>query len=240
MEGIFGKASGVDSKLYRVGRRLPKWQMTVIATIVPVCAQAQERVTVWVQQDAVVHGRVLIGAEDVASKLFAEARVRIKWCYGHPTEDAISIEFSERTPSDYRPGSMAFALPYEGVHITVFYDRISRATLADLMPTVLGHVLAHEITHVLQRIDRHSETGVMKAHWTNADIDKMAAKRLSFTTEDIELIQRGLASRALLIPADQTIAERHSGIGCSNRPGQRAFCIGHDRPIARTFDESFR
>jgi len=219
MEAIFGKAWGVDSNLHRVVRRLPKWQMAVIATLVPICAHAQERVTVWVQQDAVVHGRVLIMAEDVASKLFAEAGVRIKWCYGRPTEDAISIEFSERTPSNYRPGSMAFALPYEGVHITVFYDRISRTTLADLTPTVLGYVLAHEITHVLQRIDRHSETGVMKAHWTNSDFDKMVAKRLSFTAEDIELIQRGLAARTLLARADRTIAEQYqSGSAVRVRP----------------------
>ena len=185
--------------------------MAAIATLLPVCAHAQESVTVRVQPDAVVHGRVLIGAEDVASKLFAAAGVRIKWGYGHPKEDAISIEFSERTPSDFRPGSVAFALPYEGIHITVFYDRINRTTAADLMPTVLGHVLAHEIAHVLQRIDRHSETGVMKAHWTNSDLDKMVAKRLSFAAEDIELIQRGLATRARLTLAAPTIAERHSG-----------------------------
>lgn len=197
MEDFFGQASGVDSKLHRVVRRLLMLQMVMIATTLPIHAQAQQGVTVWVQQDAVVHGRVLIVAEDVASKLFAEAGVRIKWRCGHPTGDAISIEFSERTPSGYRPGSMAFALPYEGVHITVFYDRISRSTVADLMPTVLGHVLAHEITHVLQRIDRHSETGVMKAHWTNADLDQMVSRRLSFTAEDIELIQGGLSSRAL-------------------------------------------
>jgi hypothetical protein len=207
MEAISGRASGANSKLHRVVRRLSKWQMAAITTLLPICAQAQERaqerVTVCLQQDPVVHGRVLLGAEDVASKLFAEAGVRIKWCYGHPSQDAISIEFSERTPSDYRPGSVAFSLPYEGVHITVFYDRISKTTLADLVPTVLGHVLAHEITHVLQRIDRHSETGVMKAHWTNGDLNKMVSKRLSFTAEDIELIQRGLAARALLTPADK-------------------------------------
>jgi len=197
MEGIFDQSSGVDSKLGRVFRRLPKWKMALVATILPMCAHAQQRVTVWVRQDAVVHGQALIGAEAVASKLFAAAGVRIKWCYGHPTGDAISIAFSELTPSDYRPGSMAFALPYEGVHITVFYDRISRATPANLAPALLGHVLAHEITHVLQRIDRHSETGVMKSHWTNRDLDQIVAKRLSFTAEDIELIHRGLAVRAV-------------------------------------------
>jgi ACT domain-containing protein len=207
MEAIVNQASGVDSKLHRVVRRLPKWQMAVIAIILPIYAQAQEKVTVYVQQDAVVHGRVLIGAEDVASQLFAEAGVRIKWCYGHTTRDTISIEFSERTPRDFRPGSMAFALPYEGVHITVFFDRISKSTVAGLVPTVLGHVLAHEITHVIQRIDRHSETGVMKAHWTNSDLDKMVSRRLFFSAEDVELIQRGLSARVLPTPADKTAEE---------------------------------
>jgi hypothetical protein len=28
---------------------------------------------------------------------------------------------------------------------------------------VLAHVLVHEITHILQGIDRHSESGVMKS-----------------------------------------------------------------------------
>jgi hypothetical protein len=214
MEANFGQASGADSKLRRAVRRLAKWQLAAIAMLLPMFAHAQERVTVCVRPDAVVHGRVLIGAEDVASKLFAEAGVRIKWCYGHPARDTISIEFSERTPSDFRPGSMAFALPYEGVHITVFFDRISKSTVAGLVPTVLGHVLAHEITHVIQRIDRHSETGVMKAYWTNSDLDKMVSRRLFFTAEDVELIQRGLSARVL--PADKTAEPYQSGSASDN------------------------
>jgi hypothetical protein len=60
---------------------------------------------------------------------------------------------------------------------------------------LLAHVLAHEITHVLERTDRHSADGVMKAHWNLLDFTKMVWRPLPFAVEDVELIHRGIASR---------------------------------------------
>jgi hypothetical protein len=57
---------------------------------------------------------------------------------------------------------------------------------------VLGHVIAHESTHILQGAIWHSETGVMKAQWTGDDFQHMDWKPLQFTDEDIVRIQRGL------------------------------------------------
>ena len=99
------------------------------------------------------------------------------------------------TPTEFVPGAFAFARVYEGVHITVFWDRVQRMTSSLVAGVVLGHVLVHEITHILQGIDRHSETGVMKARWTGEDFFQMTWKPLSFTPGDIYLIQRGLATR---------------------------------------------
>ncbi|MCX6629969.1 MAG: hypothetical protein NTW28_20320 [Candidatus Solibacter sp.] len=78
--------------------------------------------------------------------------------------------------------------------ITVLHHRV-RATAAaagveDFRLT--AHVLVHEIAHVLQRIDRHSDSGVMKAHWSQADYEVMARKPLPLAAEDIILIRRGL------------------------------------------------
>jgi hypothetical protein len=56
-------------------------------------------------------------------------------------------------------------------------------------------VLVHEITHILEGIDRHSETGVMKAHWTEAEIAQMPLKPLCFTAYDVSLIQSGITVR---------------------------------------------
>ena len=61
-----------------------------------------------------------------------------------------------------------------------------------LVPYLLAHVLVHEIGHILQGIDRHSGSGVMKARWSSADYHEMARLHFGFTQEDIELIRIGL------------------------------------------------
>ena len=141
-------------------------------------------------------------ARDLADKMFATAGVRIVWSVGSPSaekiaeEQPIVIRFASNTPASDHPGALAFAVPYEGVHIKIFYDRVRmgnpRAT-----QVVLAHVLVHEMTHILQGIDRHSESGIMKAQWTTQDYTAMAWQPLSFTSDDIDLIHSGLAARAV-------------------------------------------
>jgi len=90
----------------------------------------------------------------------------------------------------------------------VFYDRINHLVGGDLRtPALLAHVLVHEITHVLEGVDRHSETGVMKALWTEADYVQMRAKPLPFTDWDIQLIHKGLESRGARLAAANVAAE---------------------------------
>jgi hypothetical protein len=60
---------------------------------------------------------------------------------------------------------------------------------------VLGFVLAHEITHVLQGIARHSETGIMRARWTDNNFRQMGNRDLMFTAEDVQMIRHRLAPR---------------------------------------------
>jgi hypothetical protein len=171
---------------------IPK--IMAVAALFSGAVQAEQRVTVYVQDGAIVPGQTLARAEGLAVEMFAAAGVRINWRAGRPNGEAITVEMSD-VPSAYHPEALAFALPYEGVHITVFYDRIRKRIAPDLAATLLAHVLVHEITHSLQGIDRHSETGIMKAHWTTADYVQMRAKPLPFTKDDAELIQKGLASR---------------------------------------------
>lgn len=63
------------------------------------------------------------------------------------------------------------------------------------LAAVLSYVLAHEITHLLQRNDHHARSGVMKARWDDADFAAIQAASLAFTETDIELIRSGLALR---------------------------------------------
>jgi hypothetical protein len=181
-------------------------QILAIAAVFAGSIQAEQSVTVYVQDAAIVPGQTLARAEGLAGKMFAKAGVRINWRVGRPNGDAITVGMSD-VPSAYHPGALAFAQPYQGVRITVFYDRIHKGFAPDVVPVLLAHVLVHEITHIIQGTDRHSETGVMKAHWTTADYTEMRARPLSFTDWDIELIQKGLASRSLRLSAQTGTVE---------------------------------
>ena len=162
---------------------------------------ARPRVLVYVNNDA-VQPRVLQVAESIAAGMFSSARVRMEWRGyepdgGHLAAGAIAIRLAPGTPEHFMPGSLAFARPYEGVHITVFCDRIKRvAPGSESTAVVLAHVLVHEITHILEGFEQHSESGVMKATWTGTDYLEMTSKPLPFTPEDIDRIHRGLALRA--------------------------------------------
>ncbi len=142
--------------------------------------------------------QVTYSAQEMASKMFAVVGVKLSWqtngtCPSSP--DVIRVSLSLETPETQSPGAMAYALPYEGTRIVVFYDRVKDRAKYISVDRLLAHVLVHEITHILQGSSRHSETGIMKAHWDNRDLVVMDRKPFGFAGEDIRLIYRGLELR---------------------------------------------
>ena len=137
-------------------------------------------------------------AQKMASKIFSTVGVEIEWpapgsC---PTfSGVIKISFTDRAPKAASAGALAYARPHEGTHIVVLYERV-KGMQSGCTPQLLAYVLVHEITHILQAISRHSESGIMKAHWDPADYEKMRRKTLGFTAYDVDLIHLGLDARA--------------------------------------------
>ena len=137
-------------------------------------------------------------AEAFVSQMFASIGLAITWrngvrdCGAHE----IRVDLRHDTPPSLKPGVLAYARPYEGTDIEVFYGRISGNWESCRVAVILAHVLAHEITHILEGINRHSRYGIMKAHWDAPDYFQMRFKPLEFAPEDIHLIYIGLASRS--------------------------------------------
>lgn len=169
----------------------------VASTLSQGAAQPPERhVTVCIEGSA-ASASTLGSAKSLASKIFARIGVKLDWRNGlSGCSQCILISLIDNTPPSLLPGKLAYALPYEGVHIRLFYDRIAHRQDRFLVQHVLAHVLVHEITHILQGISRHSHQGIMKDRWEQADFDRMILKPLEFAQDDIELIRRGLAARA--------------------------------------------
>ena len=172
--------------------------MGITALAGSVGPKVERKVTVCFEQGNA--GEVMDSAELIASAMFRKIGVKLEWHSDRRTceaqwEQVIAVSLSAHTPDNLLPGALAYALPYEGVHIEVFYDRMSNAN-ADLLPALLAHVLVHEITHILQGINQHSMCGIMKAHWERDDYSHMDTKPLAFTDADVNLIYRGLDARA--------------------------------------------
>jgi hypothetical protein len=134
--------------------------------------------------------------------MFRRIGVKLMWIDSKSCPpDGIHITLADHTPGTLQPGALAYALPYEGTHIRVFRDRIDAANQPALVPHLLAHVLVHEIIHILQGFTRHSDRGVMKAHWNGADFAEMRQGELPIAQEDIDLVHVGIEKRARLAAA---------------------------------------
>jgi hypothetical protein len=150
------------------------------------------------KSETFVMGGVLWSGKQAASQIFESIGVKLLWSCPEQTgmeaaRDTILIRLAPRVPKHFRKGTLAYALPFarEGVRITVFYDRLE-PILQDhlaIAGSVFGHVLAHEIAHVLEGVDAHAETGLMRGHWNEEDFVSMKFHAFGFTPEDAQSIR---------------------------------------------------
>jgi hypothetical protein len=137
--------------------------------------------------------------QSTASRIFKSAGIRLDWRGDERAcadGQGIVVTVCLETSPNQHVGALAYALPFGGTRVIVFYDRVLSTASPAVAPWLLGHVLAHEIVHILQGVDAHSRSGVMKARWNKRDFDAMRLAPLPFTTDDLALIDRGLEWRA--------------------------------------------
>ena len=135
-----------------------------------------------------------------ATRIFAQAGIRLKWrtevpsCSGLGNDIVIIV--SHDISQDPHPATLAYAMLPEASRIVLYLDRVLNLSPPGGGPGLLGYALAHEIAHILQGVNRHSASGIMKALWDKVDYAGMHGERLRFTQEDILLIRGGLDRRA--------------------------------------------
>lgn len=135
-------------------------------------------------------------AEGITSHILLGAGVRLLWrrdAAGYAQNGAfIQIHLSTDTPSDHSPGALGEAFPYEGSRIVIFYDRVRSNCQPTARIPLLGHIMAHEIVHLLEGTASHSSGGLMKALWTTRDRIAMDHGEMRISDDDIDLIHAGL------------------------------------------------
>jgi hypothetical protein len=194
--------------------------MAMAAQAGPRKPQADALVTVFTYDRVGVPEAIMARAKQVATSAFGAAGIEVKWADSkRPGErrevaagEVLTMVFDGAAPASFPPPSVAFTNLSGGAdaNVHVFYYRVAdvvdmraqRSTGVRLpMAEFLGNVLAHELTHALEGVARHSSEGLMKAFWSASDFDGMARGPLAFAAEDLELLRSHFRKETSPAPA---------------------------------------
>ena len=146
---------------------------------------------------------VRVRAQRVAARIYRDIGVRLVWvAQGQPD---VPYRFVLKISPAALPSvsQAALGLALGGTFAYAFYGRIQEFTDANHidLEVVLGHVIAHEIGHLLLPQHYHSKTGLMSSSWTPEQAYGAGQRDLKFSADESRLIRTRLAEPVTLIAA---------------------------------------
>ena len=151
---------------------------------------------------------LLSTAETEAAHMLRWVHVNLTWVNCRPPMPAGPC-FSPASATDLTVRILAKALPQANSRVVgmaggpagssavfLFYDRIaSLRTFNNILPDILGRVMAHELLHLLVPAEGHTGTGLMTAQWSPAYLERPNANRLGLSEHLIKQVQASVRQR---------------------------------------------
>ena len=168
---------------------------------VEVGAQGNPQLTVVLYNDAGVPARVIESAKEAAERIYRDAGVAIVWKdHADPATGATELVVRIMDRSLNLPGE-DFGIAFlggdgRGIQADVFYSGIEqlRRDSSANPARIMGHVMAHELGHLLLGMNSHSHLGIMQAHWTDQQLRLMSMGTLRFDNSQAKTIRARLIS----------------------------------------------
>jgi hypothetical protein len=168
-------------------------------------------ITVAIYDDAQLSPRVLADAEDEAIRIYQKAGIPILWIGCNPSKtDAKSdprcqdppsamhlnmrIVPHARKSSDDIFGVAFLSAEGTGAYSDIFYDSVEQLD-RDWhvgLARVLGHVMAHELGHLILGSNAHSRQGIMCPSWHVDELHRASMGTLLFSEEQGRLMRGSL------------------------------------------------
>ena len=179
------------------------------------CAQVgapASQVIVSVHNDAHAPVDTLASAETTASRIFREAGLNVAWmnCIrvgnhgpassctkaAYPTYLHIRIVARARNLPGATFGIAYLSVDGIGCYSSVFLEPIAHlhAISGQGVAPVLGHVMAHEIAHLLLGTNSHAADGIMRAQWQREELLSASKGELLFTPGQSQVMRQRLSS----------------------------------------------
>ena len=182
-------------------------------------AQARDpglAVTVRVYNYAHLSSEIVAHGEQEAAQVYSRVGVALRWviCPTQPQQGSPAGERVTRpvlalrllpermtTRISFKPDAYGLALVPDdgefGIVANVFADRVRTLAGDDKssMGAILGHVMAHELGHLLLGIRYHAVAGIMRSGWQIPDLEKIRQGTMFFLPEQAARIRAQVISR---------------------------------------------
>lgn len=181
--------------------------------------EAKLGITIRVYNYAQVPASELARAETGAASILREAGIETAWLDCALSEEELKMNpvcehaagpaelwlkilpQSMARRSGFPDTTMGFALlssdGRRGSESFVFYRWVERLAEMDYAPrhAILAHAMAHEIGHLLLGTNSHFPVGIMRADWTQKDLQCISREGLQFTSEQAERMRHAVQAR---------------------------------------------
>ena len=171
-------------------------------------AAGRPRMTLIECDMAGIPSKIRSGAKRETIRIFERAGVDVVWVDAGPAcktpsmHGRFTVVIIHEPPKEWgKPKATGFAPTRTGAYrrAYVFYDRVTAMAnpsttnhVPETTSVILGHVVAHELGHLLLPGDAHSPNGIMRHQWNYRLWEEAAAGRLLFTPDQSRLIRKEL------------------------------------------------
>ncbi len=177
--------------------------VVVLMTVTDRSAMAAGKTQIHIYMNDHDESALLLGPGiPLASSLFDKIGVKLVWHDGARPAGVTGYALRTLKHAPEAASAEALAGTQMGVteigEIAIYRDRVSRFLMehSNLKNVAAGYVLAHELGHAIEGMPRHSDSGIMKAHWSPDDFQNMVFHKLVFAPIDAELIRGRLAAKS--------------------------------------------
>jgi hypothetical protein len=162
-------------------------------------------------------------AIEEAGRIFDKAGVRVRWieclsgekrnpdCDTAPARRDIRLRVLPGKGGRQFDDALGYALALkqgDGVYANALFGAVTEVRRGTLVSTaqVLGHVIAHEIGHLLLGTVSHSRTGLMSAKWEHDELLSIGRREMGFSDEQTRRIRSAARARMLADATELAVA----------------------------------
>jgi hypothetical protein len=161
-------------------------------------------------------------AIEEADRVFDRAGLRVRWigclpaerdpaCDTAPARRDIRLRILPGKGGREFEGALGYALALnrgDGVYANALFGAVTEVRRGTMVSTaqLLGHVIAHEIGHLLLGTVHHSRTGLMSATWEHEELLSIARREMRFSDQQTHRIRETARARILADAEDSPVA----------------------------------